>query len=295
MKIIDTHIHASATTPEPQRLLSELEDAGVWGCGILSNRPKEMTADIGTDFDTRLAEVLGWAKGYEDRIFPILWIHPDEEGICEKVKIAAKAGISAFKVICNNFFVGDTKSMDMLASIAEEGKPVLFHSGILWDGAPSSMYNRPANWEALLDLPSLRFALAHCSWPWIDECIAMYGKFLNAKSAGRSTEMFLDLTPGTPEIYREELFRKLFTIGYDVPNNILYGTDGSAERYNGAWTRKWLAIDTALFDKYGIPQKMREKIFYRNYMRFLGKETGDVNYFVPTPDNQTAWTPALEE
>ena len=30
-------------------------------------------------------------------------------------------------------------------------------------------------------------------------------------------------------------------------------------------------------------------------VRFLGKETGYLNYFVPTPDNQTAWTPALEE
>lgn len=28
--------------------------------------------------------------------------------------------------------------------------------------------------------------------------------------------MFLDLTPGTPEIYRRDLLTKLFTIGYDV-------------------------------------------------------------------------------
>ena len=295
MKIFDMHVHAKATSPEPERLLAELAQAGVWGCSVISNRPKEMSPDIGTDYHDRMDELIGWTKGYEDRLVPILWIHPDEEDIIGKVRTAADFGVAAFKMICNNFYVGENKCMDVLQEISRLGKPVIFHSGILWDGAPSSAYNRPANWEALLDLPNLRFALEHCSWPWIDECIAMYGKFLNARSAGRSTEMFLDLTPGTPEIYREELFRKLFTIGYDVPNNILYGTDGSAERYNGAWTRKWLKIDTDLFDKYGIPQKMREKIFYRNYMRFLGKETGDVNYFVPTPDNQTAWTPALEE
>ena len=294
MKIFDMHVHAENTPPAPALLLERLALAGVYGCSVISNQPREMDAETGTDFDARLAEVLAWTKGYEDRLIPVLWMHPDEGNISEKISKASKAGVAAFKVICNNFCVGEQKSMDMLEKIAELGKPVIFHSGILWDGAPSSVYNRPANWEALLELKKIRFSLAHCSWPWIDECIAVYGKFLNALSKGKDVEMFVDLTPGTPEIYREELLRKLFTVGYDVPNNIMYGSDCSAGDYQYAWTKKWLAIDTALFDKFHIPPKMRQKIFEGNFMRFLGRNTEKIDRFIPLPDSQTMWTPELE-
>ncbi len=62
--------------------------------------------------------------------------------------------------------------------------------------------------------------MGHCSWPWYDECIALYGKFLNALEKDGAPEMFFDLTPGTPVIYRRDLLTKLFTVGYDVPDNI---------------------------------------------------------------------------
>ena len=294
MKIFDMHVHAENTPPAPKSLLDSLAKAGVYGCSVISNQPLQMDAKEGTDFDARLAEILAWSKGYEDRIVPVLWIHPDEEDLNAKIQKASDAGVAAFKVICNNFYVGEQKSMDMLEKIASLDKPVIFHSGILWDGAPSSPYNRPANWEALLELNKLRFSLAHCSWPWIDECIAVYGKFLNALSKGRDVEMFVDLTPGTPEIYREDLFRKLFTVGYDVPNNIMYGTDCSAGIYRYEWTKRWLAIDTALFDRFNIPPKMRRKIFKDNFMRFLGRSTQKVERFIPLPDSQTIWTPEME-
>lgn len=294
MEIFDMHVHAEATPPAPEQLLARLASAGVCGCSVISNQPRQMNAREGTDFDARLAEILAWTCGYEDRLIPVLWVHPDEDNLQANIQKAADAGVAAFKVICNNFYVGEQKSMDMLEKIASLDKPVIFHSGILWDGMPSSSYNRPANWEALLELSGLRFSLAHCSWPWIDECIAVYGKFLNALASGKDVEMFVDLTPGTPEIYREELFRKLFTVGYDVPNNVMYGTDCSAGSYNFEWTKRWLAIDEALFDKLGIPPKMRQKIFKGNFMRFLGRSTEKVNRFIPLPDSQTLWTPDME-
>ncbi len=295
MQIYDMHVHSHNVPAAPERLLSELAMAGVSGCCVFSNRPKQMSRDIGTDFEERLAEITAWTRGYEDRLFPVLWIHPDEENLKEHIRVAVDAGVMAFKVICNNFYVGENKSMDMLAEIEKYGKPVIFHSGILWDGDVSSNYNKPVNFEALIELKSLKFSLGHCSWPWIDECIALYGKFLNAMSRRDCSEMFFDLTPGTPEIYRDELFKKLFTIGYDVPNNIMYGTDCRVGKYQYDWTRRWLDIDTKLFDKYGIPEKMRQKIFRDNLFRFLGKTKDEVRRFVPLPDSQTLWTPELEK
>lgn len=279
MKIFDMHVHAHAsnTAVEPEKLLSQLEKAGVWGCAVISNRPTEMSIQRGTDFDARLNEVLSLTKGYEDRLVPILWVHPFEENVHKKIEIAADAGIAAFKVMCSNYYVGENKSMDMLEKIAAVGKPVIFHTGILWDDGPSANYCRPANWEALLELKGIKFSLAHCAWPWTDECIAVYGKFRNAMTRwGKDVEMFIDITPGTPEIYREELIKKLFGVGYDLPNNMMFGTDCSAENYNIQHAKNWLAIDNALFDKLEVPEKIREKIYYKNFMRFLGRESGQV-------------------
>lgn len=295
MEIFDSHVHARNTPVEQERLFSELNKAGVSGCCVFSNRPIEFSREIGTDFDTRLNEILSWTNGHTDKLFPVLWIHPDEEGILEKIDVAVKKGVMAFKVICTDFYVGDTKCMDMLSKIGSLNKPVFFHSGILWDGKNSSNYNRPSNWEALLELDNFRFSLAHCSWPWTDECIAVYGKFLNALSQGRNTEMFVDTTPGTPEVYREDLFKKLFFSGYDVPNNILYGTDCRTSGYQYKWTQKWLQIDQAIFDKFDIPPKMRQKIFRDNLFRFLGITNNKVERFIPLPDSAGVWSPDMEK
>ena len=89
------------------------------------------------------------------------------------------------------------------------------------------------------------------------------------------------------------LYDKLFFVGYDVPNNILYGTDCRTSGYQYGWTKKWLKIDTDLFDKFDIPEKLRQKIFRDNLFRFLGNSEGKVERFIPLPDSQTVWSPSL--
>ena len=294
MKIFDMHIHARNVAANPEKLLLELSLAGIHGACVFSNEPKEYSAINGTDFDTRLAELDAWTKGYEERLFPVLWVHPYEDGITEKVHQAAERGVCAFKIICNNFYVYEDKSMALVSEIAKLRKPVIFHTGILWDGEVSSNYNRPLNWECMLDIENLKFSMGHCSWPWHDECIALYGKFLNSKSNGKSAEMFFDLTPGTPEIYREELFRKLLTIGYHVPNNIMFGTDCHADAYNVEWAKRWLSIDGELLDKFKATKLLKEKIYSQNLFRFLGKSGESTAEFKLNQDEQEMWRPELE-
>lgn len=291
MKIFDAHIHARKEKPNPEYMLSQMEKAGIYGGCVFSTRPLEYNPVEGLAFEERVNEVLEWSKGYEDRIFPILWIHPYEENIIEKVNIAVERGICGFKIICGDFYIYEEQCIKVLTEIARLDKPVFFHSGICWDGKVSSKYNRPLNWESLLLIKGLRFSMGHCSWPWVDECIAMYGKFLNALLQNETAEMFFDLTPGTPEIYREELLTKLYTIGYDVGDNIMYGTDSTADVYNTQWPSKWLGIDGKIMDKLGVSKENREKLYYKNLLRFLGKTDVKVEHISPEYDDSHAWSP----
>ena len=270
-KIFDMHIHLWSCNGNPDVLIEQFKKAGVYGGAIFSEAPPELNMGSGESGEERLTRVLSFTAKYPERLFPVLWIHPDEKGAMSLVKTAAERGIKGFKIICNNFFVYEKKSLDLLSQIAETGIPVCFHSGILWNPGVSGEYNRPLNWERLIEIPNLRFSMAHCSWPWYDECIALYGKFLFlANQKDFSCEMYLDLTPGTPESYRRDLLTKLLTSGYDVDHHMMFGSDCGAEDYRIEWARKWLQIDNGIYDDLGLGAESRERIFGANMLRFFG-------------------------
>lgn len=275
MNIYDMHIHIwSRTTyvekPDPAVTLERMAQAGVSGGCLFSNPPKEANPELGTDFEPRLTEVIRWTANSDNRLFPVLWIHPNEKDIVAKLDTAIAAGVVGFKIICTDFFVGDPKSLALLREIAKRGKPVFFHSGILWDNRVASIYNRPLNWEPLLEIDGLRFSMGHCAWPWIDECIALYGEFRYAPIRENGAEMFLDITRGTPAIYRKELFEKLYTIGWDIEKNILFGTDNSADHYSFNYANEQIAADLAIMDEIGVSEENRERLYHGNPKRFLG-------------------------
>ena len=98
---------------------------------------------------------------------------------------------------------------------------------------------------------------------------------------GQPAEMFIDLSPGTPVLYRREVFRKLFQIGYDVRHNILFGTDAIACDYNASWTENWLKLDNQLYHEMGLGQDMLEHIYERNLRRFIFNDPPTVERALP--------------
>lgn len=275
IKVFDIHTHIDVPAPDSRKtadggeLLKRMESAGVYGGSVFSEHPESFYGCV-NDAHTRLDNVFKACEGRRDRLFPVFWIHPDLDGLFDLIQEADERGIVAFKCICNNFFIYEDKGVRMLEAVAKTGKPIHFHSGILWDDKPSSQYNRPLNWEPLCTIPGLRFALAHCSWPWYDDCIALYGKFLtnHKKHPELDNEMFIDLTPGTPVSYRKEVLTKLLHCGYDVEHNILWGTDCFSSDYNSEWSRKWLNIDNAIMDELYIGEETKEFVFHKNAERF---------------------------
>lgn len=273
MKVFDAHIHGHDTVPAPEDLLRKMDLAGVYGGCIFSNRPTEYNTVYGTGFDDRLREVLDWCKGYEDRLFPVLWIHPHEKDALSRVHIAADNGIAAFKIICKHFYVYDAECMELIREIACVGKPIFFHSGILWDSFSievGSIYNRPLNWEYLLKVPGLRFSMGHCAWPWYDECLALFSEFEAAKRVGPTAEMYLDITPGAPEMDRRDMFAKLFKRP-GAADYVFFGSDQGAESYDTERVQGMITFNNSIYDEIGLNQTARQKLYGDNLLRFLGK------------------------
>ncbi len=278
MKIFDMHIHVGCEKTDKSYLLDKMAESGVYGGGIISPCPMESSADLyRLPFKERLENVLSWKE--DNRLFPILWVHPEEKDVIANVKVAKNAGISAFKIICDTFPVYSENCLKLLKAIEEAEKPCVFHTGILWSGTDSSRFNRPVDWECMLNLDRIKFSMGHCSWPWVDECIAVYGKFLHYYNTRISSEMFFDLTPGTPEIYRRDLLTKLFTVGYDVENNIMFGTDSLTNDYNPEWVKGWIDKDNLIMDELNIDTSVRKKLYEDNFMRFLNG--GDIDHKLP--------------
>ena len=271
--ILDGHIHIESSNICSAELLKRQKKAGVDGGIIISLRPQSFVFHgLASSPEERLSNLFQWTDASEN-LYPFFWIDPTENDAEKQVDMAIAKGVAGFKVICSHFYPSDPRAMKTFKLIAERGKPLLFHSGILWGGSGfSSKYNRPVEFEVLIEVKGLRFSLAHISWPWCDELIALYGKFHNAVESREdfSTEMFIDTTPGTPEIYRKEALTKLFTVGYEVENNVIFGSDCIAGEYNDKWTRNWLDIDNRIFSELGLSDEVKSNVNSNNLKRFLG-------------------------
>lgn len=275
--ILDSHIHThmelfKGSVKENQRdLLDKMHQAGVDGGALLSLEPT-VYPDI--PYKDRIDNVLELCAGQE-LLFPFFFLYPPDEDTEEQMEYAAKNGICGFKIICTSFYPGDPRCIAACKKAAEMGKPVTFHSGILWDGGGvSGKYNRPTEFESLLDVKNLRFALAHMSWPWCEENIAVYGKFENTKyeRGGEGCEMFIDTVPGTPRNRREAALDIVCCGDYEVKYNIMFGTDCRTDSYNVQWTKEWIERDKQLFNKFGIDSEdFLEHYYCKNFLRFIGK------------------------
>lgn len=271
MKILDGHIHIEEEQINRADFLQKLQLAGISG-GVVMSLPPASFIKLGRPLsaDWRLDNLFAWIEGTAD-LFPFFWIDPLEDDASDQVDLAIRRGVNGFKVICNRFFPREKQPIAVFTKIARAGLPLLFHSGILWDAQDTSRYNRPAEFEALLDIPGLKFSLAHISWPWCDELIAVYGKFQNAnkRDDALSVEMFIDITPGTPPVYRQEALTKLFTVGYDVKRNVIFGTDCLTHNYDHRWTSEWIARDNTIYRQLGLEQETLGGIYSENLNRFL--------------------------
>ncbi len=268
--VIDGHIHIWDGAVNQVQLLERMQQGGVDGGNLLSQAPASFDGSMrAASPQARVENLLAWCEN-APALQPFFWIDPVETDAVAQVAMAVEMGVAGFKVICDHFYPGDVRAMRTFRAITAAGKPIMFHSGILYDGKPTSQYSRPVNFEVLLDIPGVRFSLAHISWPWIDECIAVYGKFADARRrSGTNAEMYIDTTPGTPRIYRLDALTKIFTVGFDVARNVFFGSDCTAGHYDADYAKMWHVRDRGILEDLGVETAVIENIFVNNARRFM--------------------------
>jgi len=204
-----------------------------------------------------------------DRIIGFVWLEPRLKNAVQILEWAVTSKeIKGVKMIPDHWYPYDEFMYPIYEKIEKLDVPVIFHSGILFGFKDSSRFCRPVNYEVLLSFPDLRFALAHISWPWVDECLALWGRFrASLEEIGGEMRMFIDITPGTPLMYRKDSLQKL--IAYGAEDHMLFGTDciaGGLER-----GKLHVARDTSILRQViGASREVINKIMGENALRFLG-------------------------
>lgn len=269
---IDGHVHMFGETKVSREAFVErLNEAGFDAATVFSESPNGMLGEV-VAWEKRLENVLRFA-GDKKQVYPFYFVDPTDPDACHQIELAKKAGIMGYKIICNHFYPGDERAMETYHAIAESGLPLMFHSGILYDGINvSGKYNKPCEFEPLLSIKGLRFSLAHVSWPWTGECIAVYGKFnsyLGSNPDGDASSMHLDITPGTPPTFREEVMRHVFGNGFAVEDRVFWGSDNGVNDYNAVYAKKIRERDEEIFANIGLSCDQVERIFSKNFLKFL--------------------------
>ncbi len=276
--ILDGHIHINQNGQEGRsKFTDKLKALGIDG-GVLLSLPPKSFPNIFPDLNPcvtpqeRLDNLSYWADASQN-LYPFYWVDPIDPGAIEQVQMAAKQGVLGFKVICKSFYPWNKQAMEVYGVIAELQRPIIFHSGILGKCESASKYNHPSEFEILSEVKGLRFSLAHLSWPWHDEVIAMFAKALNMRKLqpDAGAEMFLDITPGAMASERREALTSLFKNVHGAQDNLFFGTD-QIVNYDGdrLVLSDLIKSDTQVYRSLGLEQSDIDNIFSGNLKRFLG-------------------------
>jgi predicted TIM-barrel fold metal-dependent hydrolase len=264
---IDVHIHSEGTE-DPAKVLQAMDRVGLDRIVLLgvpphesgkaprSKRPHKSVIDT-------LAKVV---KANPERLVGFAWIEPTLADAVDAVDYALdRKQLHGVKMIPNKWYPADERAQACYAKINEYGRPMLFHTGILWGTSDTSQYCRPAFYEIMFHYPRIRFAMAHMSWPWTDECIAVNGKF-KANQTGEWTS-YIEITSGAPPMWKVDALRKAF--GYLGDEHIMFGSDShlpEGEKY-AAWR---LREDEEVLREAGASDETVQRVLSTNALRWLG-------------------------
>ncbi len=266
MAIIDAHLHCTGTE-STDGVLRSLDDAGI-DIGVLlapflDNGYTMHDAGSLRRANEHLARLV---QGHGDRLVGFAVLNPSLPGVVDDLQRAVDAGLRGVKMVPSGWYPYDEQVQPLFAKAAELKLPLLFHSGIFIDGK-SGRFCRPTFFEALRDHPGVRVTLAHLSWPWTDEAIAVgLIDLIHGVPPERRVFRF-DLSFGPPPPYRLEVLRRaLEVLG---PDCLQFGSDCFLPCSGAqiAERKGWL---DALLDQLEVSAEDRSRIFSGTAATWLG-------------------------
>ena len=281
---VHTHVEVSAVTGRGS-LTPELERAADEYFGIRDTRrltvdemaayyrERNMAAVVFTvDATTAMGvdpvpndEIAAAANAHPDVLVPFASVDPHlgRAAVREVHRLVDEHRVRGFKFHPNvqAFHPNDRMAYPVYDALAEHGLVALFHTGQtgIGAGAPGGAgirlrYSNPMDVDDVAaDFPDLPIVLAHPSFPWQDEALAV---------ATHKPQVHIDLSGWSPRYFPANLVRYANTL---LADKVLFGSD-----FPMITPDRWLDD----FEALDIKPDVRPKILKHNAARLLGLAGG---------------------
>jgi len=277
---IDVHTHASISERQPRDPCSILLDEAMskyFKSRVPPTIPEVaqyyrerklaaviFTVDAEAGFgNVRIAneEVAEVAAQHNDVLIPFASIDPAKGrmGAREARRLIEHYGVRGFKFhpSMQAFYPNDRSAYVLYEAIAEAKLPALFHTGQTGVGARVRggmgirlKYSNPLFLDDVaVDFPDMPIVLAHPSFPWQDEALAV---------ATHKPNVYIDLSGWSPKYFPPNLVQYSNTL---LKDRVLFGSD-----YPAITPDRWLAD----FEVLPIKPEVRPLILKGNAAKLLG-------------------------
>ena len=206
-------------------------------------------------------EVIEQVKRNSDILIPFASIDPwkGKMAVREARRLIEEHGIKGFKFhpTMQGFWPNDRMAYPFYEVLAEHGCIALFHTGQtgVGSGMPGGngmrlKYSNPMVIDDVaVDFPDMKIILAHPSFPWQEEALAV---------AQHKPNVYIDLSGWSPKYFPPLLVRYCNSI---LRKKVLFGSD-----WPMITPERWLED----FAKIDIKNELREDIIKNNAARLLG-------------------------
>jgi predicted TIM-barrel fold metal-dependent hydrolase len=286
---IDVHTHAEVSASGAGSLSRELEESSASYFKVDAGHRRPTLDEIAAHYrERRMAavvftvdaeaatgtpavpneEIAEAAQRHPDALIPFASIDPAKgrAGARQVRRLVEEHGVRGFKFHPNvqAFYPNGRDAYVLYEAIEAAGAIAVFHTGQtgIGAGAPGGggirlKYSNPMFVDDVAaDFPDLPIILAHPSFPWQDEALAV---------AAHKPQVYIDLSGWSPKYFPPQLVQYANTL---LKEKVLFGTD-----YPLLTPDRWLAD----FAKLPIKDEVRPLILKQNAARLLGLAKDDAS------------------
>jgi predicted TIM-barrel fold metal-dependent hydrolase len=166
-------------------------------------------------------------------------------------------GLRGVKMVPAGWYPNDPLLLPLYEVLAELGMYVVFHVGIFLDAKEGS-FCRPAFFELVHQVPTLRAQLAHVGWPWVDETLAVLAQEEKTHGEDKSAwQLRTDVSFGPPADWQLPTWQLALTSLN--PARLIYGSDLFWPQSADEYREQYLLPQIGLFETAATTMRVAEE------------------------------------